>query len=160
MPRIERTIDTVAPAELVWEFLSDFTTTEQWDPPTVRTVRLSGDGGVGTVYENRSHLLGRDTELTYTVVEHQPLYRLQLHGDNDTVAALDTIELVERTGGTYVHYTADYTLKGVAKLAEPLGAVVLNRIGDQAAEQMQRCLDGLVSPESTTGTAGADDRRR
>ena len=155
MPKIERTIDTVAPVELVWRFLSDFTTTEQWDPPTVRTVRVSGDGGVGTVYENRSHILGRDSDITYTVVESRAPYRLRLHGDNDTVAALDTIELVERTGGTIVRYTADYTLKGVAKLAGPLGAAVLSRIGDRAAEQMQRCLDALGEPRRPAATPDA-----
>jgi carbon monoxide dehydrogenase subunit G len=152
VPKIERTIDTIAPVELAWRFLSDFTTTEQWDPPTVRTVRLSGDGGVGTVYENRSHILGRDSDITYTVVESRPHQRLRLHGDNDTVAALDTIELVARTGGgTRVRYTADYTLKGVAKLAGPLGAAVLSRIGDRAAEQMRRCLDALGDPRRPNG---------
>jgi hypothetical protein len=41
----------------VWAFLSDFTTTEGWDPPTVSTVRATGDGGVGTEYANTSRVL-------------------------------------------------------------------------------------------------------
>jgi hypothetical protein len=54
MPRVEETVTTSAGIDEVRAFLSDFTTTEQWDPPTVSTVRVSGDGGVGTRYQNTS----------------------------------------------------------------------------------------------------------
>ena len=41
MPRVEETVTTSAGRDEVWAFLSDFTTTEQWDPPTVSTVRVA-----------------------------------------------------------------------------------------------------------------------
>jgi hypothetical protein len=66
----------------VWAFLSDFTTTEEWDPPTVSTVRVTGDG----------------------------------------------------------------------KLAAPLFAVGLERIGHDAARQMAERLDRLTTRPSTTPT--------
>ena len=46
MPSVERTVTVTQPIEKVWAYLSDFRTTEEWDPPTVSTVRTSGDGGV------------------------------------------------------------------------------------------------------------------
>ena len=41
MPVVERTITVDQPPELVWRFVSDFTTTEEWDPPTVSTERTT-----------------------------------------------------------------------------------------------------------------------
>ncbi len=49
--------------ERVFAYLADFTHTEEWDPGTVRTHRVSGDGGVGTTYANTSRFLGRETDL-------------------------------------------------------------------------------------------------
>lgn len=45
MPTLERTITVDTPLDAVWAFLTDFTTTERWDPPTVSTELASGSGG-------------------------------------------------------------------------------------------------------------------
>ena len=63
--RIERTVTTPTPLPTVFAYLSDFTTTTEWDPGTVRTVRESGNGGTGTRYRNTSRFAGRETELVY-----------------------------------------------------------------------------------------------
>ena len=42
---------TTATPDRVFEYLSDFTTTTEWDPGTVAE-RVSGDGGVGTTYRS------------------------------------------------------------------------------------------------------------
>jgi carbon monoxide dehydrogenase subunit G len=143
VPKIERTILTTAPPARVWAFLSDFTTTQQWDPPTVRTVRESGDGGVGTVYRNTSSVLGHESEITYTVIEHEAPRLMRLRGENATFDAVDTIEVGPDGDGTRVHYTADFTPTGVAKLATPLLPLGLKKLGDSAAAQMKACLDDL-----------------
>lgn len=78
MVDVERTVTVDKPIATVWAYLSDFSTSEQWDPPSVSTTRTSGDGGVGTVYQNTSKLLGAQTEVTYTVTEHVEQERLQL----------------------------------------------------------------------------------
>jgi len=72
MKHIERTITVDKPAERVWEYLSDFRSTNDWDPGTVLTERTSGDGGAGTTYRNTSKFLGRESELEYTVTEVAP----------------------------------------------------------------------------------------
>jgi hypothetical protein len=56
--QISRTVSTTASLEQAFAYLADFTTTNQWDPGTVRTTRLSGDGGVGTRYRNVSRFHG------------------------------------------------------------------------------------------------------
>src|SRR4051794_19503370 len=96
MPTIEKTITTSTGVDEVWAFLSDFTTTEEWDPPTVTTVRVTGDGGVGTEYANISRVLGHDTDIVYTVVESDAPRLLRLEGRSDTFTAQDTIEVARR----------------------------------------------------------------
>lgn len=143
MPQLVRSVYTSRPLELVWSFLSDFTTTEQWDPPTRRTRRVEGDGGVGTVYKNVSHVRGRDVPITYTVVEHTPPHRLQLRGDAGRVQFLDTIDLQPLADEVRIRYTVDYRLRGPAVVATPLFARAMNRVADDAAVRLKTVLDEL-----------------
>jgi len=47
--KIERTIVVEGGDQrAIWDYLADYTTTDEWDPPTQTTDRISGDGGVGT----------------------------------------------------------------------------------------------------------------
>jgi carbon monoxide dehydrogenase subunit G len=144
MPTIERTITVDTPLERVWAFLTDFTTTEQWDPPTVSTRLISGDGGVGSVYENVSRILGRDTEIEYTVVGLEPMRVFRLEGNTSSMKMLDTMKFEEDGGRTTVTYTAEFNPEGVAKLIEPLMPLGLKKIGDDAAESMQHELEKLA----------------
>ena len=53
--RLLRIVVVEQPLAAVFDYLSDFTTTTQWDPGTVTTVRQHGNGGIGTTYLNTSH---------------------------------------------------------------------------------------------------------
>ncbi|MEO7351089.1 MAG: SRPBCC family protein, partial [Marmoricola sp.] len=46
--KLQRSVETDASPAAVFAYLSDFTNTNEWDPGTVETTRVSGDGGVGT----------------------------------------------------------------------------------------------------------------
>ena len=52
--QIQRTVETTAAPDVVFAYLSDFTTTNEWNPGTISTTRVSGDGREGTVYDNVS----------------------------------------------------------------------------------------------------------
>ena len=148
MPTIERTMSTAAAPQAVWAYLSDFTTTNEWDPGTVSTVRRSGDGGIGTVYDNTSRFAGRETRLVYTVVNSTAPTRIQLRGENESVVATDTITLSAEGSGTRVHYRADLEFRGLLRRLDPLFSLpVLNlpfkRLGDGAQQGIQRALDRL-----------------
>ncbi len=67
--KLRKTVVVEKPLDAVFSYLSDFTTTTDWDPGTVSTVRRHGNGGVGTTYVNTSTFLGRATQLTYVVDE-------------------------------------------------------------------------------------------
>jgi carbon monoxide dehydrogenase subunit G len=141
--KIRREVTTSAPADRVFAYLSDFTTTTEWDPGTVKTVRLAGDGGVGTTYDNTSKFMGRETRLTYEVVEYAEPTRIVLHGTNATVDATDSITVEAHGGGTKVTYEADFAFSGLAKLLAPLLAPVLKKLGDDAKQGMAEALAQL-----------------
>ena len=145
--KITRVIETSTPLDRVYAFLSDFTTTNEWDPGTVETVRVSGDGGVGTRYRNTSKFMGRETQLTYVVREVVPDARFVLQGDNRTVRAVDSMTFESTGSGTQVTYVADFSFKGAMKYAAvvlyPALALAFKKLGDEAEQGMKTALDRL-----------------
>lgn len=141
---ITRTVTVDRPIAAVFDYLSDFTTTTEWDPGTVRTVLVTGDGGVGTTYRNTSRFLGRTTELTYVVVERHPPGHISLRGQNATVIATDTMSLRQsQQGRTEVTYQAEFTFQGAWRLLAPLLIPAFRRLGDQAEVGLCRALNAL-----------------
>ena len=154
MAHVERTLTTSTDIHTVWDYLTDFRTTEQWDPPTVSTERTSGDGGVGTTYHNVSSFLGSESEVDYVVSAVEPLERFELRGDaGKSVDLHDTITF-ERLpeGGTRVTYRAEFRTHGAAKLAEPLLPPGLKILGDRVAATMQERLDALGTSTAADGS--------
>jgi uncharacterized protein YndB with AHSA1/START domain len=138
---IERSITLTKAPDEVFAYLQDFTNTEEWDPGTVRTTRIDGDGGVGTRYHNVSRFLGRETELTYLVEVADAPHRLRLRGENKTVVSNDIMTLQPTaSGGTELTYRAEFEFKGAARFAAPLLAPALKRLGDEAEEGLRRAL--------------------
>ena len=107
--RLLRTVVVEKPLGAVFDYLSDFTTTTQWDPGTLTTVRQHGKGGIGTTYLNTSTFLGRKTRLTYVVDEFVDRQLIRLRGENKTVMAVDTMTFRPVASGTEVTYTADFS---------------------------------------------------
>ena len=130
--RITRSVIIATPITEVFAYLSDFTTTTAWDPGTVKTVRMSGDGGLGTKYANTSTFNGRETNLVYEVIDFKPNERVQLRGQNKTLTAIDTLTFEKADGGTSVTYDANFTFKGIAKIAAPLLTDAFKKLGDEA----------------------------
>lgn len=143
MITIERVVTVDKPIESVYAYLSDFETTTEWDPGTVSTVRMTGDGGVGTKYRNTSSFAGRETDLEYVVQAVEPLRKVQLRGENQTVVALDTMTFRSTGVGTEVTYRAEFELKGVARLAGPVLKGQFKKLGDEAEEGMRTALQQL-----------------
>jgi hypothetical protein len=138
--RLER---TVIPVGSAFDYLADFTTTTEWDPGTVSTVRADGGGGVGTTYRNTSRFLGRETSLTYVVEELVPDERIRLRGENETVISVDTMTFQQVGSGTEVTYTAEFTFKGVSRFVAPLLKPAFTRLGNEAETGLRAALTKL-----------------
>jgi carbon monoxide dehydrogenase subunit G len=141
--RLHKTVVIDKPRDAVFAYLSDFTTTTEWDPGTVVTVNQHGDGGAGTTYLNTSTFLGRTTQLTYVVREFIPGERIRLRGENKTVIAVDTMTFRSVDAGTEVTYTAEFTFKGPSRLLARLLRPAFERLGEQAQTGMRKALNQL-----------------
>jgi uncharacterized protein YndB with AHSA1/START domain len=141
--RIQRTITVDRPLPVVFDYLADFTTTNEWDPGTERTTLVSGDGGVGSEYHNVSVFAGRRTELTYVVDEVVPQRRIALTGRNKTVTAHDTMEFSGGESTTTVVYTADFEFHGIARYVAWALAPAFKKLGDEAEQGMHEALNRL-----------------
>ena len=143
--KITRTIAVDTTPAAVYAYLSDFTTSEQWDPGTVETTLVEGDGGVGSTYHNRSVFRGNETELTYVTMDLQPDRLVVMRGENKSVIAQDTMSIRPGTNGrgTELVYEADFTFKGLAKLVTPFLRGELTKLGDEAEEALHRELPKL-----------------
>ncbi|WBQ05619.1 SRPBCC family protein [Kribbella sp. CA-293567] len=144
MITIERVVTVEKPVDRVFAYLSDFETTTEWDSGTVSTVKVEGDGGPGTRYQNTSSFAGRETELEYVVQKLEPGRLFQLRGANKTVTALDTMTFrATGSGGTEVTYRAEFEFKGVTRLIEPLFKGQFKKLGDEAEVGMREALEKL-----------------
>lgn len=141
--QIQRTVDATAAPPVVFAYLSDFTNTTEWDPGTVTTELVAGDGGVGTTYHNVSEFNGRRTELEYVMQEHQPPSLLVLRGTNKSVEATDRMEIAPHGAGTRLTYTATFRFKGLAKLAVPFLGGAFRKLGDEAEDGLDKALARL-----------------
>lgn len=141
--RIVRTVVVDVPLRRAFDYLADFTTTTEWDPGTVTTVRCAGDGGVGTSYRNTSTFLGRETSLVYVVEELVTDERIRLRGENKTVISVDTMAFRPTDAGIEVTYTADFTFKGLSRLLAPLLKPALSRLGNEAESGLRAALTRL-----------------
>jgi carbon monoxide dehydrogenase subunit G len=141
--KVQRIVQTDKPLTRVFDYLSDFTTTTDWDPGTVSTVREQGDGGVGTTYRNTSEFMGRRTELRYVVQELVPGQRIRLRGENKTVISVDTMTFRPAGNQTEVTYSAEFGFKGPVRYLAPLLRPALNRLGDHAADGLRQALAKL-----------------
>lgn len=129
-----------APAE-AFAYLSDFSTTQEWDPGVVEAQRI-GDApvGEGTEFRLVADFLGRKTALTYRIVAFEPGKAVTLRGENATVVSLDRITVEPSDEGARVTYDADLGLKGPLRIADPLLRLAFDRVGDRALEGLRAAL--------------------
>ncbi len=145
--QIRRTVVTAASPAKVFAYLSDFTNTESWDPGTVETTRLSGEGGVGTVYGNVSRFAGRRTEVTYVVTDHEAPALFALRGENAGAVVHDTMRIEALGTGSRLVYTVDFRFKGVmrplALIGRPVLCRAMRKLGDEAEVGLSEALSSL-----------------
>ena len=83
MARYTASVETPRPRREVFTYLSDFSSTQEWDPGVHEADRLDhGPVGTGARFRVVADFLGRRAELTYEVVEHRPDELVTLRGEN------------------------------------------------------------------------------
>lgn len=126
-------------------YMAEFANVREWDPTVVEARALEDtEPALGSRFFVRVHWLGRDLPLTYEIVEFEPPRRLVLRAENSTSVSEDTVEVAPRDGGSLLTYEARVTLKGAARLADPLLGLAFRRLGDNAAAGLRRELGGAA----------------
>lgn len=137
---LKKVMDSKKPLEQLFSYFSDFTTTNEWDPNTVKTTKLSGDGGVGTKYSNTSRFNGKESSLVYEVIEFQQNKMVRLRGENKNIVAIDTLSVEQIPSGTRFTYEARFTLKGIAKIATPFLRKAFEKLAVDAEDGLRKVL--------------------
>jgi carbon monoxide dehydrogenase subunit G len=133
MARYRATIETQRGQEDAFGYLSDFSSTQEWDPGVVEAERLGGEPvGLGTEFRLVAVFLGRRAQVTYRIVEYDPPRAVTILGENATVVSRDRITFDATGSGTRITYDAELKLKGPLGLADPVLGLVFNRVGDRA----------------------------
>ncbi len=154
MAHYRATVETHRTREDVFAYLSDLSSTEQWDPGVVEARRMNGAPvGEGTEFRLVAEFLGRRTPLTYRIVEYDPPQTVTFCGENSTVISRDRITFESTAEGARVTYDADLALKGLLRIADPLLGLAFNRVGDRALAGLRRTL-APSQPQTLSQLAG------
>ena len=142
---VTEVIEVPRSVEESFAYVADFTTVAEWDPGIHESRKVSGDGGVGTVYEVQAEFRGKTMPFTYTVTAFEENERIVLDGVGEKATSLDTIAFEPAAdGGTRITYSADFKLKGALRVAEPF-------LGGTFKSLARKALAGL---EAKLGAAG------
>jgi hypothetical protein len=140
---VSRTFSVDAAPEIAVPYLADFAHAEQWDPGTVRCVRIDdGSVTVGSSWHNTSKIAGISTELTYTL-EQLTDVRIVLVGRNDRATSTETIDIARSGTGSSITYTNELQFNGAAKLVAPLAKVLFEKLGNDTEKQLVQTLNAL-----------------
>ncbi|MGZ4303801.1 MAG: SRPBCC family protein [Solirubrobacteraceae bacterium] len=141
MARYRASIETLWTPEQAFAYLSDFSTSSEWDPGVVEAARVgAGAVGAGTEFRLVAEFLGRKTAITYRIVEYDPPNAVTFVGENSTAVSHDRITFQTIPTGTRVTYDAALELKGLLRVADPLLALAFNRVGDRARAGLREVL--------------------
>jgi Polyketide cyclase / dehydrase and lipid transport len=153
MARYRASIETQWTPDEAFVYLSDFSTSVEWDPSVVEAGRIgTGAVGRGTEFRLVAEFLGRKTPLTYRVVEYEPPSAVTFVAENETVISRDRIAFERIATGTRVTYDAYLRLKGLLRLADPLLSLAFHRIGNPALAGLRDVL-GRSAPGAVEATA-------
>ncbi len=88
---VTEVIEVPRSVEEAFAYVADFTTVAEWDPGIHSARRVSGDGGIGSVYEVQAEFRGKTMPFTYTVTAYEADRRIVLDGVGEKATSLDTI---------------------------------------------------------------------
>ena len=140
---VTEVIEVPRSVEESFAYVADFTTVAEWDPGIHESRKVSGDGGIGTVYDVQAEFRGKTMPFTYTVTAFEKNGRIVLDGVGENATSLDTIAFETADGGgTRITYSADFKLKGVLRLAEPFLGGTFRTLARKALAGLEAKLGG------------------
>jgi carbon monoxide dehydrogenase subunit G len=153
MTRIHERIATRLPIEAAFDYVADFSNSQEWDPGTTASKRLDdGPVGPGARYGLTVRMGGRVAPMEYRIRDFDRPRRVVLVGSGPNVNAVDEISFERADKGTVVDYTADIRLGGLLRLAQPFLGGTFEKIGRDAAAGMNAALEELAAQTDEEAT--------
>ena len=134
MPNYRAEIHITRPQEEVFDYLARFSSVAEWDASVVSAEMLTPEPvEAGSEFKVVVRSFGRQLPFVYCISTFDRPHVLTLVADTGRLRSEDTITIAPDGDGSMVVYDACLTAKGVARVANPLLAISLRRIGDAAA---------------------------
>ncbi len=142
MINLSETIEVARDINSCYDYLLDFSTTEQWDPGVYRARKLSpGRVQPGSGFELILNTPAGHRPIRYELRSTQAPNQIELTGSSSRFSVHDRIELqaLDRQH-TRIIYRAEITFNTLAAAAEPLLRPWLLRMGKTAVQGLKRAL--------------------
>ena len=133
-------LESTKSAADLFQYFADFTTTNEWDPNTVKTTLLTGNGGLGSTYSNTSKFNGKESSLVYEVIDYRLNELIRLRGENKNIVAVDTMSIADNGNSRTFTYEARFKLKGLGNLVAPLLKRAFNKLAEDAKVGLRKIL--------------------
>jgi carbon monoxide dehydrogenase subunit G len=131
------------PLDEVFAFVSDARNRPSWDDSVDSEELTSPEPiGVGSTVRTRMRSMGRDYEIDWEIVEHEPPTRQRIESTSGPFSTTLVYELAGDADGTSVHFSVTGRPTGLLRLMQVLIARTSQRNLDQAFARLKRVLEG------------------
>lgn len=145
MITVTGSVETKLSAEKAFAFMSEFENTSKWDPNTPVMDKITpGPVAVGHRYHAESEFRGKRQTLEYEVIELRDRH-IKLRGENKSVTAFDSVDVSPNGTGSVVKYTAEFSIKGPARVIQPLLKPAFMQLRDPALKGIRDTLNSLAA---------------
>ena len=107
MRRVEAAALVGASRDEVWELYDDIAGTPRWVPFVREILYVSGPARVGTVYRERTRVMGVPGAAQWEITEHRRPVRQVHRSDAGTLTRARTVTFEARGSGTWVRQAAE-----------------------------------------------------
>ena len=136
------TADVKRPIEEAFAYVSDFTTTTEWDATAIRAKKLSpGPLRVGTQFEVECALPVGSVTLQYRILTLQPHRLLELEGTCHFFTVRDSITFSPSKRGTRIAYRAAFEFNPLLKPMVKLSESSLKKMGRESVAGLAQALE-------------------
>ena len=132
MPQAQHTVTINRPVEAVFAFVADGEKCPQWRPGVLDIKRVSGDGGVGTTYEQGvKGPMGRRIAADYEITKSEPNQLIEFQTLTGPARPHGRYDFESVDGGTRLSFALDATLSGISRLL--MGSMVQKTMESEVA---------------------------
>ena len=144
---MSRTFSVNPQPHQVIDYLKDFSNAVEWDPGTQRCTRNDGGPiGEGASWHNVSKIMGRTTELTYTL-ETLSDSNLVFVGKNKSSTSTEKIYVDATDTGSVITYRNELEMHGALALFDPILKLYFEKLANDTEKQLTSVLNRLTVKE-------------